>query len=379
MSGGRSGVIEIDERHMRRALELAGRGWGRVAPNPLVGAVLVSDDEVVGEGFHAEFGAAHAEVMALQAAGARATGATLYVNLEPCHHRGKTGPCTRAIVEAGVARVVCAVAEENPEARGGAKWLRERGIEVEFGPCQAEAAELNAVHLSMFRRQRPYLVLKYALSLDARLSEGPGTSTRLTTGVAVAEAHRLRAGYDALMIGIGTALADDPQLTVREGKPPRVPPLRVVLDSSLRTPPDGRLATTAREIPVRVFTAPDAPEALARELERRGVQVARVPRDPVAGLELGAVLATLWDSGIRSVLCEGGGQLGSALLRAGLVDRLHAFIAPRLLGEPGVLAFQGERGRAPVHWRVIERKLLGEVILVVLGPEARENELRSHV
>jgi diaminohydroxyphosphoribosylaminopyrimidine deaminase/5-amino-6-(5-phosphoribosylamino)uracil reductase len=358
---------------MRRALELAERGWGRVAPNPLVGALVVQGDEVVGEGFHAEFGAAHAEVMALRAAGDRAKGATLYVNLEPCHHRGKTGPCSRAIVEAGVARVVCAVAEENPAAQGGAEWLRERGVRVDFGPCQEIAAELNAAHLGTFRRQRPFVVLKYALSLDGRLSEAPGRSTRLTSGRAVAEAHRLRAGHGAVMVGIGTVLADDPQLTVRQADPPRVPPLRVVLDSRLRTPADSRLAVTAREVPVRIFAAPDAPADRARDLEEQGVAVTRVPTDPVAGLDLGAVFATLWDSEIRSVLCEGGGRLGSALLRAGLVDRLYVFIAPRLLGEPGVPGFQGDRGRAAARWRTIERLPLGEVTLLVLGPEEPED------
>ncbi len=359
---------------MRRALELAEQGWGRVAPNPMVGAVLVCDGQVVGEGFHTEFGAPHAEVEALSEAAASAEGATLYVTLEPCHHSGKTGPCTRAIADAGVARVVFAVSEENAEASGGAAWLSQQGIEVESGTCEAEARDLNAVHLNMHRSKRPFLALKYALSLDGRLSERPGAPTQVTSGVAVEEAHRLRAGHDALLIGIGTALADDPQLTVREWAAPRTAPLRVVLDSNLRLSPAGRLAASARECPVRVFTGPQAPEERAAALEERGVEIVRVPTDPRRGLDLGAVFAKLWDSGIRSVMCEGGGQLGSAMLAAGLVDRLYAFVAPVFFGEPGVLAFQGARGLAPLSWRMVGRKELGEVTLLVLGPERDEYE-----
>ena len=358
---------------MRTALELAERGWGHVAPNPMVGAVLVRDGEVVSEAFHAEYGSPHAEVEALRAAGASGRGATLYVTLEPCHHTGKTGPCTLQIAEAGIARVVCALPEINPQASGGADWLRERGVEVEFGVCELEARDLNAVHLSMFRRRRPFLSLKYALSLDARLSERPGVAVQVTGEAARAEAHRLRAGHDAVMIGIGTALADDPLLTVREWPAPRVAPLRVVLDSMLRLPLESKLVAGAGEVPVRVFTAQDAPEERASELTARGVELVRIPRDAAGdGLDAGAVLASLWEGGVRSVLCEGGGRLGSYLLAAGLVDRLYAFIAPRLFGEPGVPGFQGPRGRAAKDWRTVARKELGPVTLLVYSSDTDE-------
>lgn len=354
---------------MRRALELAERGWGRVAPNPMVGAVIVQGGEVVGEGYHGEWGGPHAEVEALKAAGDRATGATLYVTLEPCHHQGKTGPCSRAIRDAGISRVVYAVGEANPEAQGGAAWLRAQGIIAEQGACEQEAADLNAVHLNAHRRRCPYLALKYAMSLDGRLAEAPGRPTRLTHGDAIVEAHRLRAGYDAVMVGIGTVLADDPLLTVREWEAPRLPPRRVVLDGDLRTPLATRLVASAREVPVLIVGAEDAPAERARRLAEAGLDVRRVPRLPAGGLDLGAVLAALWQSSVRSILCEGGGKLGSALLAAGLVDRLYAFVAPLLLGEPGVPAFQLRPGQAIRQWRTVSRRELGPVTLLVLAPE----------
>lgn len=354
---------------MRRALQLAEEGWGHVAPNPLVGAVLVRDGRVVGEGHHAEFGAAHAELRALQEAGEAARGATLYVNLEPCHHIGKTGPCSRAVLEAGVARVVCAVADTNPEAAGGIAWLREHGVQVDVGVMERKARDLNAIHLSAVTRDRPFVALKYALSLDARLSEEPGRPTRVTAGDAVVEAHRLRAGHDALMVGIGTVLADDPELTVRDWRAPRVPPERVVLDSQLRTPVDSKLVKGARKAPLRLFTAEGAPAERAERLRALGAHVDVVPgSEGGGGLDLRAVLASLRSVGLDSVLCEGGGRLGSALLSCGLVDRLYVFMAPRLFGEPGVPAFQGDLGRTAAEWRLIERGSLDDVTLLSLAP-----------
>ncbi len=355
---------------MRCALELAERGWGHVAPNPMVGALVVRDGTVVGEGYHAAWGGAHAEVEALRAAGAKAKGATLYVTLEPCHHSGKTGPCSREVVDAGIVRVVCAASETNPAARGGADWLVEQGVEVERGVCEQEASDLNAVHLSAHGRERPFLALKYAMSLDARLSEAPGRPTRVTGGAAVVEAHRLRAGHDAVMVGIETVLADDPLLTVREWEAPRVAPTRVILDSNLRLPMDSRLVSSAGDASVVVFAAEHAPDDRAGLLDAVGIDVVRVRRaESSDGLNLGAVFAHLWKHRVRSVLCEGGGVLGSALLAAGLVDRLYAFIAPRVFGEPGVLAFQGDRGRAALEWRTIKRSELGPVTLLVLAAD----------
>jgi diaminohydroxyphosphoribosylaminopyrimidine deaminase/5-amino-6-(5-phosphoribosylamino)uracil reductase len=340
----------------------------------MVGAIVVRAGEVVGEGYHAEWGQAHAEVVALRAAGERARGATLYVTLEPCRHAGKTGPCTRAIIEAGVARVVCAVRESNAVARGGGEWLRAQGLDVEYDVCRQEARDLNAVHFSIHERNRPFVALKYAMSLDARLAAAPGLTTSVTAGPAVVEAHRLRAGHDAVLVGIGTVLTDDPALTVREWGAPRVAPLRVVLDSSLRLPRDSKLVRSARDVPVRAVAAEDAAPWRAAELEALGVEVARVPRAGAgAGLDLGAVLRNLRERAVHAVLCEGGGRLGSALLAAGLVDRLYVFIAPRLFGEPGVQGFQGELGGAAREWRLIARTDLGGVTLLTLGPSRSAN------
>ncbi len=356
---------------MRRALDLAQEGWGRVAPNPMVGAIIVSDGTVVGEGYHAEWGGVHAEVAALETAGERARGGDLYVPLEPCHHSGKRGPCTRAILEAGIKRVVYAVADTNPDAAGGAAWLRSQGLQVETGFCEDEARALNVIHLTSFGRDRPFVTLKYAMSLDARLAAAPGRTTRLTSGPAIEAAHRLRAGHDAVMVGIGTVLADDPELTVRQWRAPRRPPVRIVLDSELRLTPESKLALSAREVPVWVLAGPDASAERESQLAESSVKVLRVPRDSRAGgLDLSEALAALWAADIRSVLCEGGGRLGSALLAAGVVDRFYAFIAPRVLGEPGVLAFQGGEGGGGGgrEWHLVQRESLGEVTLLVLSP-----------
>lgn len=362
-----------DRVHLGRALELARLGWGRVAPNPMVGAVVVRDGTVVGEGHHAEFGAPHAEVVALSRAGDAARGSTLYVNLEPCHHRGKTGPCSLAIRQAGVRRVVCGVADTNPHAAGGAAWLRTQGVDVTVGVCDVAAADLNAIHLSAPERERPFVALKYAISLDARLSERSGRPTRVTRGAAVVEAHRLRAGHDAVMVGIGTVLADDPLLTVREWQAPHRPPLRVVLDSELRVPPESQLARGEGAAPVRIFAAEGGPSPEADATRGANVKVVRVRRG-AGGLDLAAVMTSLYEAGVDSVLCEGGGRLGSALLNGGLVDRMYLFVAPRLFGEAGVAAFQGDLG-ASGHWRLIERSALDDVTLISLAPGAAGDEL----
>lgn len=367
-----------DARFMQRALELAERGWGRVAPNPMVGAVVVGEGRVVGEGYHSEWGGPHAEVAALRAAGAATPGATIYVNLEPCAHTGKTGPCTLAIQQAGIARVVAAVEDPDSRAGGGARWLREQGIEVVTGVCAREASDLNAAHLTASRYRQPFIALKYAMSLDARLAEEPGRPTQVTGGAATREAHRLRAGHDVVLVGIDTALADDPALTVREWDAPRLPPTRAVVDSDLRLPGDSKLARTVDAAPVCVFAAEDAPAARASELEGLGLEIERVGRSPEGGLDLASVRARLWERGSRSILCEGGGALGSALLAAGLVDRIYAFIAPRLFGEPGVMAFAGGRGRAPRDWRLVKRMPLDDVTLLVLAPsQASREEIRT--
>jgi diaminohydroxyphosphoribosylaminopyrimidine deaminase/5-amino-6-(5-phosphoribosylamino)uracil reductase len=327
-----------DHAFMRRALSLAERGWGRVHPNPLVGAVVVRDGEIVGEGFHGEYGGPHAEVVALRAAGERARGATLYVTLEPCNHFGKTPPCADAIIASGVARVVVAAEDPHPVARGGADRLRAAGIQVEVGVERDAARAQNAAFFHDVERGTPYVALKYALSLDGRLSSRRGQPTAVTGEEARAEVHRLRAGFDAILVGIGTVLADDPLLTARGAVVPRVPPVRVVLDSGARLPLESRLVQTVDEAPVWVVCAEDAPAERRAALEARGVRTLAVPRRG-RHIPLDVALARLGEERVRSAFCEGGGRVGGALLEADLVERLYLFYAPKLFGRDGVPAF----------------------------------------
>ncbi len=360
---------EADRAYIRQALQLAARGWGRVQPNPLVGAVVVRDGEVVGTGYHAEYGAPHAEVVALAAAGERARGATIYVTLEPCAHYGLTPPCAEAIIAAGITRVVFAADDPNPAARGGAERLRAAGIEVVAGVETAAARAQNASFFHGVERETPYVALKYALTLDARLAESPHRPSDVTGPEARAETHRLRAGYDAIMVGSGTALSDDPLLTVRGKVVPRVPLARVVMDTEARLPLTSRLLQSANEAPVLVLCAEDAPATRREALARSGCRVLALPRGK-GGLDIDAALDRLGAEGIRSIFCEGGGRLGAALLQADRVQRLYLFYAPRIFGEPGVPAFPGSFNTAAAGWRRRRLESFGEDLLVVLDRES---------
>lgn len=352
-----------DSRWMRRALELARRGWGQVSPNPLVGAVVVKDGQAVGEGWHARFGEAHAEVAALAQAGDRARGATVYVTLEPCTHVGKTPPCVDALVAAGVGRVVVATHDPNPEAAGGLASLRAAGIATTSGVEEAAARELLAPFLFSHASDRPWVTLKLAVSIDAAIADAAHTCTWLTGPESRAEVHRLRAGHDAVAVGIRTALIDDPVLTVREVALPRVPPVRVVLDRQARLPLDGWLARTAREVPVLVIAAPGAPEVRLQALEAAGVSV-RLAED------LPDAMRALRARGIRSLLVEGGAAVAGALLRHALVDRLIIFQAPVVLGEGALGAFSGAPAVAAdgaPRLRVVERRTFGDDLMTVFA------------
>lgn len=317
---------------MRRALRLAERGAGQVAPNPKVGAIVVQGGAIVGEGWHARFGDPHAEVMALRAAGERARGATVYVTLEPCNHHGKTPPCTAALIAAGVARVVYAVADPNPEATGGARRLAEAGIVVEGGVLQDEASDANALFLGALSvHSRPFITLKLAVSLDGSIVGVSRARAELTGAESRRVVHALRAESDGVAVGIGTALADDPALTVRHAPAPRRAPTRVVFDRTARLPLDGALVRSARETPVLVLTDGSRQDAEAA-LRARGVTVL-----PVASATQG--LAALRDAGLRTLFVEGGAGLASALMEARMVDRLIIFQAPVLLGAGALPAF----------------------------------------
>jgi diaminohydroxyphosphoribosylaminopyrimidine deaminase/5-amino-6-(5-phosphoribosylamino)uracil reductase len=244
-----------DRAFMRRALVLARRGWGRTAPNPMVGAVVVRDGAIVAEGWHAEYGGPHAEVAALEVAGERARGSTVYVTLEPCAHTGKTPPCADALITAGVSRVVCAARDPSPVAAGGAQRLEAAGIDVAFGLEEPDALELNAPFFHALTSPRPFVTLKLATSIDGAIADASGRSRWLTGPAARRYVHRLRAGHDAVAVGAGTAIADDPSLTVRSGRRPRVPPTRVVFDRRGRLSPSSSLVRTAREVPTVVVSS----------------------------------------------------------------------------------------------------------------------------
>lgn len=325
----------IDIGYMHAALRLAEQGWGRVQPNPLVGAVVVVDRKVVGEGHHREFGGAHAEVAALAAAGERARGATLYVTLEPCSHQGKTPPCTDAIIQAGIARVVYGASDPNPLARGGEAVLRAAGIEVKRGVEAADVRTQNAAFFKLHERGGCFVALKLAMSLDGRLTRSPGQRERVTDDVADQEVHRLRAGFDGLMIGANTARIDDPMLTVRLARAPVRPPARIVIDTHARLATDSALVRSLSEAPLVVICGE---EADTTRLSRAGVGVITVPTHD-GRVDLDQAMQQLAAAGIYSVLCEGGATLGAALLEAGLVDRIYAFIAPKLFGTGGTPAF----------------------------------------
>lgn len=348
---------------MARALDLAWRGWGRVHPNPLVGATVVSGGALVGEGWHAEFGDRHAEPIALRDAGERARGGTLLVTLEPCAHRGKQPPCTQAIVAAGVRRVVAAQPDPNPLAAGGADRLRAAGIDVELGLLGQAAADQNAIFLHRFRGSgRPFVALKLATTLDGRIADSAGRSRWISGQESQEYVHWLRAGFDAVGVGGRTARTDDPQLTVRGRVEPRVEPRRVVFDAAADLDPGLTLVRTARRIPTFLVSSPSAPSDRVERLAECGVTIV-----PAATLADG--LAALRGMGIESLLVEGGGRLAGALLGQNLADRYYWVQSPLWLGERGVAAIAGLPSepidRAP-RWRVVERRPLGVDTLLVV-------------
>jgi diaminohydroxyphosphoribosylaminopyrimidine deaminase / 5-amino-6-(5-phosphoribosylamino)uracil reductase len=348
---------------MQHALDLAWRGWGRVHPNPLVGAVVLDRGEVVGEGWHAEYGAAHAEPIALQAAGPRARGATLVVSLEPCAHQGKQPPCVEAIIRAGVARVVAALPDPNPIAAGGAALLGEAGVQIELGLERDAAEAQNAAFLQGLRHpERPFVALKLATSLDARIADLEGRSRWISGSDARAYVHWLRAGFDAIAVGGRTARTDDPSLTVRGAITPRIAPSRVIFDTGADLPGSLGVIRSATEVSTFVVASPQAPASRLTALERARVHVVTAP-------DLSGELQALRAAGLQSLLVEGGGRLAGALLSHGLCDRFYWIQSPLWLGERGVPAVAGlpsEPIARAERWRAVERRALGDDTLLVL-------------
>jgi len=327
---------------MRSALALARRGLGNVWPNPAVGCVIVRDGRVVGRGWTQPGGRPHAETEALRRAGPAARGATAYVSLEPCAHWGRTPPCADALVDAGVVRVVAALGDPDPRVAGaGIRRLREAGIAVETGAGAAEAAEINAGFLTRQRLGRPLVTLKLATSLDGKIATGTGESQWITGPPAREQTHRLRAEHDAVMVGTGTVLADDPQLTCRLPGRGRHSPVRVVLDRFLRIPIGAHVIAEASLIPTWVVTLQSADPARRRAVLGQGAELIEVGPDAEGRIDLAAALQALGARGLTRILVEGGAMLAAALVRARLIDRLVWMHAPLLIGADGIPAIGG--------------------------------------
>ena len=318
---------------MAQAIEVGHQG--DPSPNPHVGALVVKDGQIVGTGFHASAGERHAEIVALDQAGERARGATLYVTLEPCNHFGKTPPCTDAIINAGIARVIAGCPDPNPNVPGGGvAKLRGAGVEVYTGVLSNPCKALIRPWRKYITQGTAYLTLKLATSLDGRIATKTGASKWITSPDSRARGHRLRAAHDAVLVGVSTIVADDPQLTVREGPPARNP-IRVIVDSGLRIPLSSTVVTTAAEVPTCVVTTPTSSVKSEEALAERGVNVVRVAANTQGRCDMKAALRALAQREVVSVLCEGGAELAGSLLADQLAEELHFFIAPVLLGPRG--------------------------------------------
>jgi diaminohydroxyphosphoribosylaminopyrimidine deaminase/5-amino-6-(5-phosphoribosylamino)uracil reductase len=358
-----------DDQFMRRALDLARAGIGMASPNPVVGAVVVdSSGKEVGAGTHTYDGVRHAEALALEQAGPRARGGTLYINLEPCSHQGRTPPCAEAVIAAGIQRVVCSMQDPNPLVAGrGFARLRAAGSKVEVGLLEAEAKRLNEGFAKFIRQQMPLVTLKAAMTLDGKIAPPPaGTSLSkqaaggstggwITGEIARKYVHELRHEHDAIMAGVGTVIADDPLLTDRSGRTRRRPLLRVILDSWLRLPETSRLVKSAQG-DVLIFYS-QADESRAQELEKLGLQLEKVPPGPDNERpDLAEVMRHLAKHDITSVLIEGGATVNWTALSSGVVDKLFLFYAPKILGE-GSVPFVASAGQGHTHVALTARRV----------------------
>ena len=339
-----------NRQYMKLAFDLAQKGRGRVEPNPMVGCVVVKNRRIIGRGYHRKFGGPHAEPHALGAAGEAARGATVYVTLEPCCHIGKTPPCTEVLIAAKVKRVVAAMRDPNPQVSGkGLKKLRAAGIQVDLGLLGDEAKTLNAPFVTFHTRRRPYVILKWAQSIDGKIATRRGDSKWITSRHSRTEAHAIRARVDAIVVGVNTILTDDPDLTTRLARPRRVA-TRVILDTHLRTPLQARVVRTATEIPTIIATSQPCGDRSSRRtgghkslpahtrklrrLRNAGCQVVQL-RSHKSGVDLAALLRELYAREMTNILVEGGGRVLGAFLRDGLADEARVFVAPSLIGGEG--------------------------------------------
>jgi diaminohydroxyphosphoribosylaminopyrimidine deaminase/5-amino-6-(5-phosphoribosylamino)uracil reductase len=356
-----------DAGWMRAALGLARRGLGRVWPNPAVGCILVRDGKVVGRGRTADGGRPHAEAVALAQAGEQARGATAYVTLEPCDHLGRTPPCTRALIDAGVVRVVIAIEDPDPRVNGrGVEALRAAGLEVEVGCLAQEAVALNRGFLRRMTAGRPMLTLKLAQSIDGRIATGTGESRWITGPRARSEVHLMRAQADAVLVGAGTARSDDPRLDVRGLGIGDANPVRVMVSGALTVPRDGHLGRTARELPLWIVHDTEAEPERRTAWEELGAELIEVPFQADGLMDLSAMLQRLGDRGLTRVLCEGGGRLAAALIDADLVDEVVCYTAGLVLGGdaiPAVGSIEVEALQLAPRFRLLD--------VAPIGPDLR--------
>ncbi len=352
---------ERDAEYMRRALALAQKGWGQTAPNPMVGAVVVRDGTVVGEGYHARYGEAHAEVVVLKAAGDRARGSTMYVTLEPCNHFGKTPPCTESILEARVQRVVIAAADPTALAGGGARHLADYGVQVYFSVEEGAARELNApFFFAAANSKRPWVTLKLALSSDGKMNDPSGERRWISNELSRKEVQRLRANVDAIAVGLGTVRSDDPQLTARGTIRPRVAPMRVVFDRNAEMPLESTLVRTAKKTPTVIF-GHHPPVARLAALHNAGVDVFEAE-------DLPAALEALRGFEVHHLMVEGGARVARDFLRQDMVDRLVIFQSPITLGGDALSPFDGLPGsfrESLAKKPIVRRAEFGEDVMTV--------------
>lgn len=368
--------MDSDERYMWMALDLARQGWGKTSPNPMVGAVLVKDGEVVGTGFHRKAGEPHAEIIALQEAGDKARAATLYTNLEPCCHYGRTPPCTDAIIQAGVRKVVIATNDPNPVVSGrGVQKLKEAGIKVKVGVLEDKARRLNEVFFKYITTKKPFVVVKTAMTLDGKIATSTGKSRWITGEKSRKFVHRLRSISDGIMVGINTVLQDDPQLTVRLDGEKGAAPVRVVVDSKGRLPLDSRIVKTSFETKTILATTEFAPQDKLEKLSSLGVEILLLP-EKNGRVDLQELMLSLGKKEISILLVEGGGTLNYSLLNENIIDKIYLFVAPMLLG--------GQKAPTPLEgvgiseiedaWLVenLEMKQLDNDLLIIGYPVRRK-------
>ena len=322
----------LDDSYMKQALRIARRGQGKTSPNPMVGAVIVKDNRIIGQGYHRYFGGKHAEVNAIESAREDIGGATLYVTLEPCCHYGKTPPCVDAVIRSGVGRVVIGTLDPNPKMRGkGVEILREHNIETRVGVLEGECRSLNEAYFKHMSTGMPLVTVKFAQTLDGRIATATGGSQWLSAPASRRLAHRWRALHDGVMVGVGTVLADNPELTVRLVKGRN--PARIILDSRLRIPLDARVLLNQESAPTIIATTSGAEEKKLSALRRMGIEVLVIPEDERGEVDLGHLLAMLGQREISSILVEGGAATITSLLRRNLVDRLVVIVAPKVMGK----------------------------------------------